>query len=470
VSELLAIGVSHKTAPVEVRERLALPEARAADFLRDLRGAADVHEAVSISTCNRTEVYLVVGDPVEAESTVLAMLARQAGIRPTELAGAIYSHRNCDAARHLYRVVAGLESMIIGEAEIQGQVKRAYETALANDSAGPLSNRMFRAALVTGKRVRTETAIGERQLSLPAVAVALAREHLAGAGSESSGPGATSLRDREVVIIGTGETSELAARALAESGARTVFVATRRRDRALSLARRYGGASVSFDELPEELERADIVVAATASPHLLLEVREVAEVMAQREGRPLLMLDLAVPRDIDSACAGLGGVSLYDIDDLQAVANRNRKVRQAEARKAEGIIEEEIQQFAVWLGSLEVLPTLAALRTHATAIAEQVVLENEGRWESASPRDRERVDAVARAVVNRLLHEPTLRMKEMRDDRVHARMALVRDLFGLTVEEGSLTDAEAEPDAQPKDELAKVRELPARRRAGADRR
>ena len=462
MSELLAIGVSHKTAPVEVRERLALPEARAADFLRDLRGAAEVHEAVSISTCNRTEVYLVVGDPVEAESTVLAMLARQAGIRPTELAGAIYSHRNCEAARHLYRVVAGLESMIIGEAEIQGQVKRAYETALANDSAGPLSNRMFRAALATGKRVRTETAIGERQLSLPAVAVALAREHLAGDGVEAPRAGATSLRDREVVVIGTGETSELAARALAESGARTVFVATRRRDRALSMARRYGGASVSFDELPEELQRADIVVAATASPHLLLEVREVTEVMAQRDGRPLLMMDLAVPRDIDAACAGLGGVSLYDIDDLQAVANRNRQVRQAEARKAEGIIEEEIQQFAVWLGSLEVLPTLAALRAHATEIAEQVVLENEGRWESASPRDRERIDAVARAVVNRLLHEPTLRMKEMRDDRVHARMALVRDLFGLTVEEGAL-----EP---PAPELAEVRDLSARMRAGSRRR
>ncbi len=204
MSELLAIGVSHKTAPVEVRERLALPEARAAEFTRDLLGAADVHEAVSVSTCNRTELYLVVGDPVEAESAVLTMLARQAGIRPTGLATAIYSHHNCDAARHLYRVVAGLESMIVGEAEIQGQVKRAYDTALAQDTAGPLTNRLFREALATGKRVRTETAIGERQLSLPGVAVALAREQLG------------ELAGREVVIIGTGETSELTARALAD--------------------------------------------------------------------------------------------------------------------------------------------------------------------------------------------------------------------------------------------------------------
>lgn len=456
MSELLAIGVSHKTARVEVRERLALPEAGRADFMRELRGAADVHEAVAINTCNRTELYLVVGDPVEAESTVLTMLARQAGIRPTELATAIYSHRNCDAARHLYRVVSGLDSMIVGEAEIQGQVKRAYEEALASESVGPLTNRLFTAALQTGKRVRTDTAIGERQLSAPGVAVALAREKL------------KTLQDRRVVIVGTGETSELAARALADGGAHTVFVATRRRDRALSLARRYHGSSVSFDELPEALLAADMVVAATASPHLLLEVAEVATVVAEREGRPLLLIDLAVPRDIDAACARLEGVSLYDIDDLQAAATRNRKVRQAEARKAEGVIEEEIQKFAVWLGSLEVLPTLAALRAHATRIAQSVVHENDGKWESASPRDRERIDAVARAVVNRLLHEPTVRMKEMHDDRVHARMALVRDLFGISVQEGDLSVEDLIEEPAP--ELAQVHTLPAPGRARGNRR
>ncbi|MGI9184034.1 MAG: glutamyl-tRNA reductase [Solirubrobacteraceae bacterium] len=451
MSELLAIGVSYKTAPVEVRERLALLDSRVAEFLRDLRGATDVHEAVAVSTCNRTEVYLVVGDPVEAESTVLAMLARQAGIRPTGLATAIYSHRNCEAARHLYRVVAGLESMIVGEAEIQGQVKRAYEAALASETAGPLTNHLFRAALATGKRVRTETAIGERQLSLPGVAVAMAREQL--------GP----LAEREVVIVGTGETSELTARALADSGTRTVFVANRRRDRALSLARRYGGRTLSFDELPCALLEADIVVAATASPHLLLEVDDLAGVMGQREGRPMLLIDLAVPRDIDAACGDLDGVSLRDIDDLEAVADRNRKVRQAEARKAEGIIEEEIQHFAGWLGSLEVLPTLAALRTHATRIAEQVVSENAGKWEAASPRDLDRIEAVAKAIVNRLLHDPTAAMKDMRDDRVHARMALVRDLFGLAVSDDALNAAEPGPEAEPAPPTAtNVHELPAR--------
>jgi glutamyl-tRNA reductase len=443
VSELLAIGVSHKTAPVEVRERVALPEgARRAEFVRDLRGTGEVHEVVAISTCNRTELYLVVGDPVEAESRALAMLASQAGIRPTTLASSIYSPRNCDAARHLYRVTAGLDSMIVGEAEIQGQVKRAYEAAIAGETVGPLTNHLFRAALATGKRVRSETAIGERQLSLPGVAVALAREQLG------------SLDGRSVVVVGTGETGELTARALADSGGRTVFVASRRRDRAISLARRYGGESVMFDELPRVLEHADMLVAATASPHLLLEAGELAEVMGLRHGRPLLLIDLAVPRDIDSACAEIDGVSLYDIDDLQAVIARNRRVRQAEARKAEGIVEQEIQHFAAWLGSLEVLPTVAALRAHAAEIAQQVVRENVGKWDSASAADLERVDALAQAIVNRLLHHPTLRLRELRDDRMHARMALIRDLFGLEVETSSEEDRSA--GAEP---LAEVREL-----------
>jgi glutamyl-tRNA reductase len=447
MSELLAIGISHKTAPVEVRERLALPEARAADFLRDLRGAGDVQEAVALSTCNRTELYLVVGDPVEAEGTALAMLSSHAGIRPTGLASAMYSHRNCDAARHLYRVTAGLESMIVGEAEIQGQVKRAYDAARAKETVGPLTNRLFQAALATGKRVRSETAIGDRQLSLPTVAVSLARELL--------GP----LAGRQVVIVGTGETSELTARALADSGGQMMFVASRRRDRAIGLARRYGGTSVSFDELPQALAGADIVVAATASPHVLLEARELAEVMGDRGGKPMLLIDLAVPRDIDAACEEIDGVSLYDIDDLQAVIARNRRVRQVEAREAEGIIEEEIQHFATWLGSLEVLPTIAALRARASEITEEVLRENDGKWEAASPRDLERVEAVARAIVNRLLHDPTARLRELRDDRVHARAALVRDLFGLESTDDRVSRSE------PAKQLAEVREI-SRRRAG----
>lgn len=446
MSELLALGLSYKTAPVEVRERIALTETRAHELLRDLHGAQDIQEVVAVSTCNRTELYMVVDDPVEAETTVLGMLAREAGIRPTELAGSIYSHRNCEAARHLYRVSSGLDSMIIGEAEIQGQVKRSYEQALACETAGPLTSRLFRAALATGKRVRTDTAIGERRLSLPSVGVLLAQEALG------------SLKDRRVIVIGTGETSALAARPLADTGCELVFVATRRRERAVALAERFGADSMPFDELGGALSGADLVVSATASPHHLIEARDVAEVMAARGGRPMLFIDLAVPRDVDPACAEIDGVRLYDIDDLSAVISRNRRVRQGEAVKAEGIVEQEIQQFATWLGSLEVLPTLAALRSHATEIAEQVVAENEGKWESASERDLERVQAMSRAIVNRLLHQPTARIKDLRDDRVHARMALVRDLFGLTVDDEQALDSAA----ADVEDLAEIRQLPQR--------
>lgn len=448
MSELLAIGVSHKTAPVEVRERLALTETRANDFIRDLHGVPDVQEVVALSTCNRTELYMVVDDPLEAETTVLGMLARQANTRPTALAAAIYSHRNCDAARHLYRVSSGLESMIVGEDQIQGQVKRAFETALDRETAGPLTSHLFRAALATGKRVRTETGISAGQLSLPSVSAMLARETFG------------QFAGRQVVVVGTGESSELAAQALAELGARLVFVATRRRDRAISLAAQFGGDSVAFDELPEVLMGADVLVSATASPHLLIEPDELAEVLQERAGSPLLVIDLAVPRDIHSDCGALDGVSLYDIDDLDAVVARNRHVRRGEARKAEGIVEEEIQHFATWLGSLEVLPTLSALRARASDIAEQVLRDNDGKWDTASDRDLERVQALARAIVNRLLHHPTLRIRELRDDRVHARMALVRDLFGLEVDDDPAL-ANAPVDAE---DLAAIRKLPQRQR------
>nr|MDQ4041153.1 glutamyl-tRNA reductase [Actinomycetota bacterium] len=403
MSELLLLGISHKTAPVALRERVALPEQRAREFLQAAVSDAEVHEAVAISTCNRTEVYLVVGDAVEAETAVLGQLARQAGIRPTELAETIYSVRNCDAARHLYRVTAGLESMIVGEAEVQGQVRRAYELALEVGTTGPLSNRMFGAALATGKRVRSETAVSAGTASVPTVAVEAAEEAIG------------DLSERRAVILGTGEMGEQCAEALARHGVEPVFIANRRRDRALAMAERYGGRVAGLDDMPRELGRADIVLASTSSPHAIVGVDELAMVMEQRGARPLLLIDIAVPRDVDPVCAELPGVTLYDIDDLQGVVARNLKVRRVEAQQAEKIIEEEIQRFATWLGSLEALPTIAALRRHGNDVVESVLAENEGRWESLSPRDRERLRAVARAVMRRLLHEPTLRMKRTGD-------------------------------------------------------
>ena len=272
--------------------------------------------------------------------------------------------------------------MVVGEAEVQGQVKRAYETALAAKSTGPMTNKLFRAALATGKRVRTETAISAGRASVASVAVDAARDALGDLGA------------RHVLIIGAGETAELTARALHTQGVRTMFVANRRRERAAELARRFGGATVAFDAMPDELAKADIVVASTSSPHHLLGAEELALVMPERAGRPLLLIDLAVPRDIDPACAELPGVTLYDVDDLQRQVARHQRVRRAEARRAEGIVEEEIQSFAGWLGSLEVMPTLTALRTRGDEVVNGLLAENEGRWESLSDsRSRARGEA-----------------------------------------------------------------------------
>ena len=419
MTELLLLGTSHKTAPLAVRERVALPEGRAEVFLRELAEHPEIREAVVLSTCNRTELYVVVSDPVEAETTVLGMFARQAGLRPTELLEGIYAHRNCDAARHLYRVAGGLESMIVGEAEVQGQVKRAYEAALAARTTGPLTNKLFRAALATGKRVRAETAIGAGGASVASVAVEAARTALG------------RLERRRVVIIGAGETAELTARGLSERGVTTLFVANRRRERALALAQRFGGEAIAFDRLPEQLERADIVVSSTASPHTILGAAELALVTEARAGRPLLLLDLAVPRDIEPACATLPGVTLVNIDGLQAQVTRTHDARRMEARRAEGIVEEEIQAFAGWLGTLEVLPTVAALRSQADAMVAELLAENEGRWEALGARDRARMEAMLRAAVKRLLHAPTERVRTLDPVRRHAQLQLLRELFGL---------------------------------------
>jgi glutamyl-tRNA reductase len=433
MSELLLLGTSHKTAPLAVRERIALPGGRAERFLTELSAHPEIREAVVLSTCNRTELYVVVSDPVEAETTVLGMFARQAGLRPTELMDVMSTSTNCDAARHLYRVTSGLESMIVGEAEVQGQVKRAYEAALAGRTTGPLTNKLFRAALATGKRVRTETAIGAGGASVASVAVEAARSALG------------DLAARRVLIIGAGETAELTAKALSDQGVATMFVANRRRERADALARRFGGDTIAFDSLPRELERADIVVASTASPHFLVGAEELAQVARARAGRPLLLLDLAVPRDIDPACAELPGVSLVDIDGLQAQVARTHRARKLEARRAEGIVEEEIQTFAGWLGTLEVLPTIAALRAQADRLVAELLAENAERWEGLSERDRERVEAMLRAVVKRLLHEPTEKLRTAGDDRRHARLQLTRELFGL--EDAAPASAEERPAA-----------------------
>jgi glutamyl-tRNA reductase len=421
MSEVLALGISHKTAPLELRERIAFTEGRATGILRELGEEAEVHEAATISTCNRTELYLFTPDPVGAESQALSLLAREAEMPPTELAGHLYSRRGADAAEHLFRVTAGLDSMIIGEAEVQGQVKRAYELALVEGATGPILNRLFRGALAAGKRARTETGISERALSVPQVAVELAQRSLG------------DLSERRVLVVGAGETAELTARALAARGVDAVFIANRRYDRAIGLAQRFGGRAVRFEDLPAQMAEACIVVASTSSPHHVIERDGLAEVMAGRGERPLLLIDLAVPRDIHPGCRDLAGVSVHDMDDLQALVERNASGREAEAKEVESVLRAELVRFDRWLAGQDATPTIAALRQRGNEVVERVLAENESRFGGLSDEDRERLRAMANAIASRLLHEPTLRLKRSiaEDEEAYAKLAAIRELFGL---------------------------------------
>jgi len=442
--ELLALGANHKTAPLPLREKLALPSGRASRVLAELVDDEAVHEAVAISTCNRTELYLVTADAVEAESVALGILSRQAGLRPTELLGAIYSLHAGEAIEHLFSVTAGLDSMIVGETEVQGQVKRAYELALVEGVTGPVSNRLFRDALAAGKRVRTETEITRSSVSVSTVAVQLAADFLGG------------LSEKRVLVIGAGENAELTAQALHDRGVETLFVANRRYDRALGLAQRFGGRAVGFDDLPAELEGADIVVSSTGAPHQIVGREELELVAGSRMGRPLVLIDLAVPRDIEPGARGCPGIALYDMDDLQQAVARNMSVREAEAEAAHDVVREEVTRFESWIAGLDVVPTISALRRRGEAIVEQVLRENEARWESLSEADRERVAVLARAVVSRLLHEPTLRLKDTVGERSsYGYVNALHELFDL---EAGLAPPEEPPSSE-------VTRLDARRRS-----
>jgi len=453
VSELLVLGLSHKTAPLDLRERLALTEGRAAGVMGELTATEGITEAAIVSTCNRTELYLVVSDAVEAESLALSTLSREAGIRPTELVSHLYSLRATDGARHLYQVTAGLDSMIIGEAEIQGQVKRAYELSLVEGASGPILNRLFRGAIAAGGRVRNETRISEKGVSVPSVAIELARRTIG------------DISESRALVIGAGETAELVARALVNRGTNTVFIANRHYDRAIGLADRFGGDAVRIDDLPAQLAEADIVISATNSPHHLVERNELSTVMAERQGRPIFLIDLAVPRDIDPACREIPGVSVSNVDDIQTIVERNTSGRETEARGAERIIEAELERFERWLASLEVVPTVVALRQHADEIVQRVLSENEHRWEALTNADRQRVEMLAHAIAGRMLHAPTMKLKESAGaDESYENVNALRTLFGISVE-----DVEVEPEARDEAEAAPQATVTPIRRKSAGR-
>jgi glutamyl-tRNA reductase len=413
--KLALAGVSHHRAPIEVRERVAVDLQAAGELARSLAASAPAHEAVVLSTCNRTELY-VAGDDGIVEHADRALLGL-AGPGAAALAPAAYRLADESAALHLFRVAAGLDSMVPGEGEILGQVREAFEAG----SPGPLLGRTFRMALRAGRRARVETAIGESPASIPAAAAALAEqvfERLAG---------------RSVVLVGAGRMSDLTARNLRSRGATISVVANRTLEHAERLAETFGARPATIDELAGPLGVADIVVSSTSAAGFVLGGESLASVLRARRGRPLLIVDLAVPRDIDPALGSIDGCFLYDIDALESVVSATLEGRRTEAVHAERIVSEEAERFRAWRASLAVVPAIASLRAHAEEIRAAELARLEGRLPES---DRDVVDTLTAQIVNKLLHLPTVRLKEAAvtaDGLLYADV--VRHLFGLSEED-----------------------------------
>jgi glutamyl-tRNA reductase len=390
---LLLVGTSHRLAPVEVRERVAL-DAEGASALG--AGLARSREAVCLSTCNRTEIYLAADDLHEAERETTEALAALAGVATAELEPYLYRLHREAAAVHLFRVAAGLDSLVPGEGEILGQVRTAYE----HGSVGPMLDRLFRDALHAGKKVRTDTAIAESPGTTSSAAAALAAQVFG------------NLDGSQIAIVGAGKIGALAARRLIKRGAKLSFVANRTTSRGQLLADRLGGEAIPFERVAEVAGTADILVSSTGSPDIVLTKSDVATALPARKGRPLLLIDLAVPRDLDPGINELPDCYLYDIDDLEAVVEETLQGREAEFAKAEAIAVAEADRFRDWLATRDVVPVIASIRERAEAIRRGELAKASGRLAGLSERERDAVDSLTSQIVNKLLHEPIVRLKE----------------------------------------------------------
>jgi glutamyl-tRNA reductase len=410
---LALAGVSHHRAPLEVRERVAVDLVVAGDLARELAAAGGpAHEAVVLSTCNRTELY-VAGDGDALDAHADRALLDLAGSGAPALAPAAYRLSDESAALHLFRVAAGLDSMVPGEGEILGQVRDAFEAG----SPGPLLGRTFRMALRAGRRARVESAIGESPASIPAAAAALAEQVFEG------------LSGRSVVLVGAGRASELTARNLRSRGATIAVVANRTPEHAALLAASLGARPATIEGLEQALADADVVVSSTSAPGFVLTEEMLGRVLRARRGRPVLIVDLAVPRDVEPSLGTIDGCFLYDIDALESVVAATLEGRLSEAVHAERIVSEEAERFRAWRASLAVVPAIASLRAHAEEIRAAELARLEGRLGEG---DRELVDTLTAQLVNKLLHLPTVRLKEAAvtaDGLLYAEV--VRHLFGL---------------------------------------
>ncbi len=432
--KLIVVGLNHKTAPVEIRERLAFNNKELIrEGLRYLLNRCGVDEALIFSTCNRVEVYsyksisscnltFSAGEENRLENSIKSFLSDFHKMEFAEFEKYLYIYRDREAVEHLFKVSASLDSMIIGEPQITGQVKEAFEIALSEKATSLIFNHLMNRALFTAKRVRKETRIGENPVSVSYAAVGLIKKVFA------------DLSKKSVLLLGAGEMAELAIRNLIGSGVKDIFVTNRTYERAEELAKLFNGKAISFERLKESLTKADIVLCSTAAPYYVIEEKILKEVMFLRKYKPIFLIDISVPRNIDPNCNNIDNVYLYNIDDLQDVVDSNMLERRKEAEKALQIVQEETDKFFQWLNSLSTVPVIVSIRNKAEQIRQEEFEKFKVKFKNLSPEILNSVEYLTHSIINKIMHEPTVALKnncEMKETLILA----ARRLFGLDNEE-----------------------------------
>jgi glutamyl-tRNA reductase len=420
---VLLAGLSHRTAPVEIREKCAFSEKQLENAYKQITEYEEIEGLVILSTCNRTELYATTRDISSGQKVLKDFLLTFSGLSEAQYLEYMYQPNCYDAIAHLFRVSSGLDSMILGETQILGQVKDAYEAARYYHASDSVLNALFQKALFVGKKVRTDTKIDQHPVSVSYAAVDLAERQFG------------SLQDKTVLVVGAGETGKLTTRYLISNGIHSVIVSNRSYEKALEMASFFEGKAIRFDKIAEEMSNADIVISCTSAKHCVITEENCGDVLRARHGRPLIFIDIAVPRDVEAELQYIDGVTIYDIDDLQDFVNTSYQERREAAITASKIIADEMEEFNQWLASLYVIPVIAALKNTGETIKQTELKRAFSRMGTISERDQIIIQNMAASIVNQLLRSPVLRMKEMAvSNQGHLYAEVVKKLFDLEVD------------------------------------
>ena len=417
---LILVGVNHKTTPVEIREKLAFTQVKIEASLSQLVSSPEIIENIILSTCNRVEIYARVENTDRGIQLLQDFICDYHGISRGNLDQYFYSYCDNQAVEHLFRVSSSLDSMVLGEAQILGQVKDAYSTARSFSSTGMVLNQLFEKAFNVAKKVREETGISERGVSISSAAVELAKKIF------------EDLENHSVMLVGTGEMAELAAKHLISYGVKTVYVASRTYERAAALAKSLNGCALDFESFKEEMHRADIIITSTAAPTFIVNEEMISTAIQKRKNKPIFLIDIAVPRDIAPEVNELENVYLYDIDDLQNVVNANMEERQKEAENAMEIIKQEVTKFNNWFSTLDAIPTIVEMRNRAEDMRALEVDKTLKNMDHLSSEDKDAIQQLTQSLVNKILHKPTINLKKKTQSQDgHIYLKAIRDLFHL---------------------------------------